>query len=60
VAELLTALPSAMVRLPVGALDIAEVGELMQAVLGKPVDDAVLARVVHRTGGNPFLVHRTR
>lgn len=52
-AELARHLP---VRVGLGGLDDAAVGELVRAVCGVPVDDRTVAEVARRTGGNAFFV----
>lgn len=56
VADLLAALPSAMARMTVEPLTSGQVGELVSALTGRPVQSDVLGRMVQRTGGNPFFV----
>jgi hypothetical protein len=56
VAAVLRDLPTAVLRVTLPALTIAEVTNLLAALAGERADPTVGAQVRERTGGNPFFV----
>ena len=46
-------------RLPLGGLPPADVGELVRALHDAPLDQATLAALAERTGGNPFYLRES-
>lgn len=54
--ELLRALPAHVERLPLGGLGRLAVGALVAEVLGRSPGQELVARIVERSGGNPFFV----
>ncbi len=58
VGELLAALAGQSAVLPLAGLSEPEVGGLLAEVLGADPPPAVVARVVERSGGNPFFVQQ--
>ncbi|MBB5953996.1 hypothetical protein FHS29_000566 [Saccharothrix tamanrassetensis] len=56
---LMSPLVSRATSVTLTGLSVAEVGELMASTAGRAPDDALVAAVHQRTGGNPFFVEQT-
>lgn len=51
-----TALPTSVMRMHLEGIDDHTAQALISAIIGAPVDDAVVQRIHTRTGGNPFFI----